>query len=209
MNESIELREELITVRLTVIFQLQQNIKLMSVSLIFSNDSSNGSQSSKNQTIVPSNIDSCASSNDTLADDSIYSLADSYADPDFEASATVNRDNRPVTRIREELDAHAANCTWELVDLPTGRILIRSKWVFKRKTNALGEVIRYKARLVVKGCSQTEGIDYNEIYAPVVRYASIGFSVSLAAQYNLKIYQMDAITAILQGELGNNLYVST
>lgn len=107
----------------------------------------------------------------------------------------------------EEIQSHTSNHTWDLVDLPANRRAIKSKWVFKRKTDALGNIIRYKARLVVKGCSQKEGVDYNEIYAPVVRYASIRFLVSLAAQYELDIYQMDAITAFLQGELSEEIYM--
>lgn len=109
--------------------------------------------------------------------------------------------------MKEEMESHFSNHTWDLVNLPADRKAIKSKWVFKRKTDAQGNVVRYKARLVVKGCSQKEGVDYNEIYAPVVRYASIRFLISLAAQFDLRIYQMDAITAFLQGELQEEIYM--
>lgn len=109
--------------------------------------------------------------------------------------------------MKEEIDAHISNHTWDIVDLPPNRVPIKSKWIFKKKTDAQGNVVRYKARLVVKGCSQKEGIDYTEIYSPVVRYASIRYLISLAAQFDLDIFQMDAITAFLQGELQEEIYM--
>lgn len=174
-------------------------------------------------------------SNDSM--DEYSQADDTHNDPNYRGNAEVNREDRPVTRMlhalnpfnfalltvsealdgdesvqwksamKEELDAHISNQTWELVDLPAGRVPIKSKWIFKRKTDSHGNVTRYKARLVVKGCSQKEGVDYNEIYAPVVRYASIRYLISLAAQFNLEIYQMDAITAFLQGELDETIYM--
>ena len=109
--------------------------------------------------------------------------------------------------MSDEIDSLNENRTWCLVDLPKGKKAIKCKWVFKRKTDAVGNVIRYKARLVGKGCSQTAGIDYNEIYSPVVRYASIRFLISIAAEYDLEIYQMDAVTAFLQGELNEEVFM--
>lgn len=72
-----------------------------------------------------------------------------------------------------------------------------------------GNLGRYKARLVIKGCSQREGIDYDEVYSPVVRYASIRYLISLAVQYNMGIYQMNAITALIQGDLDDAKYATT
>lgn len=62
------------------------------------------------------------------------------------------------------------NNTWTLVELPSGAKPIKSKWVFKKKRDENGDVQRYKARLVIKGCSQKPGIDFQETYSPVVRY---------------------------------------
>lgn len=109
--------------------------------------------------------------------------------------------------MKEELDSHMTNHTWDLAELPPGKKPIKSKWVFKKKTNANGEVIRYKARLVVKGCSQREGIDFDGIYSPVVRYVSIRYLISIAAQFDLDVFQLDAITAFLQGELEETIYM--
>lgn len=99
--------------------------------------------------------------------------------------------------IKEELNSHEVNNTLTLTDLPKGRKAIKSKWVFKIKKNHNGEISRCKARLVVKGCSQRQGIDYSETFAPVVRYTSLRFLFALAVKYDLKCYQLDAITAFL------------
>lgn len=107
----------------------------------------------------------------------------------------------------EEMDSHRMNETWSLVKLPTGRKPIKAKWVFKLKQNDNGEVVRYKARLVAKGCAQKYGIDYNETFSPVVRYASIRFLMALAVKNGYKVHQMDAITAFLQGELNEEIFM--
>lgn len=82
-----------------------------------------------------------------------------------------------------------------------------SKWVFKTKRDANGNIQKYKARLVIKGCAQKSGIDFTDTYAPVVRYSSIRFLISLACKLNLDIDQMDAVTAFLQGDLNEEIYM--
>jgi hypothetical protein len=66
--------------------------------------------------------------------------------------------------MEEEMASLDKNEAWDLVELPTGRNPIGSKWVFKKKLNAEGKVEKYKARLVAKGYSQVEGIDFGEIF---------------------------------------------
>lgn len=119
---------------------------------------------------------------------------------------TVTAMRRPdhqqwMAAMREEIEALHENETWVLTDLPKGRKAIKNKWVYKTKRGPDGAVERLKARLVVKGCSQRFGIDFDEVYSPVVRYSTIRYLMSLAAQHNLDIDQMDAITAFLQGKL--------
>jgi len=62
---------------------------------------------------------------------------------------------------------------WHLVDLPESAKMIGTKWVFKCKRDNRGVIVRNKARLVVQGFRQEEGIDYNEVYAPVARLEAI------------------------------------
>lgn len=80
--------------------------------------------------------------------------------------------------------------------------------MFKSKTNEEVKIIRSCFRLVIKGCAQRKGNDYDEVYAPVVRYTSVCFLLALAAKYNLEMIQMDAISAFLQGDKDTEIYMS-
>lgn len=107
-----------------------------------------------------------------------------------------------------EMESLAANNTWFLTELPPGKKAIKSKWVYKTKVNANGEEVCQKARLVVKGCSQQKGIDYDETFAPVVRYTSLRFLFALAAKHKLLIHQLDAVTAFLNGDLQEQIFMA-
>lgn len=107
----------------------------------------------------------------------------------------------------EEYSSLMKNKTWTLTDLPPGKKALPYKWVFKRKTDQIGNVMRYKARLVIKGYAQRWGTDYEEIYSPVVRYTTIRYLFALAARYGLAIDQMDAVSAFLQGEIDRDIYM--
>ena len=67
-----------------------------------------------------------------------------------------------------------------MVDLPDGKNVIGCKWIYKIKRNADGDVSIYKARLVAQGYSQVEGMDYEEVFAPVARYNSIQSILAIA-----------------------------
>lgn len=99
------------------------------------------------------------------------------------------------------------NKTWDLVQLPNGCKAISNKWVFKQKTDSNGNVIRYKARVVVKGCSQREGIDFVETFSPVVRYSSIRLLIAITVKFALQIEQMDVVTAFLHGDIKETIYM--
>lgn len=107
----------------------------------------------------------------------------------------------------EEMGSHRKNETWELVQLPQNCTAIAGKWVFKRKMNNNGEVIRYKARFVAKGFAQRYGRDYYETFSPVVRHTTIRFLLAMAVKNGMQIFQMDAETAFLQGDLHENVYM--
>ena len=84
----------------------------------------------------------------------------------------------------EEYRSLIANDTWDLVPLPKGRKFLRCKWVYKNKYASDGSVEILKARLVSKGFSQVEGIDYNETFSPVAKMNSIHLVLSLVALHN-------------------------
>jgi len=100
-----------------------------------------------------------------------------------------------------------SNNTWELVELPAGHKPIGCKWVFKVKYRSDGEVEHFKGRLVAKGYAQMYGIDYDETFAPVVRFSSIRTLLAFAVQNSLLIHQMDVVTAFLNGNLSEEIYM--
>jgi transposase InsO family protein len=109
--------------------------------------------------------------------------------------------------VNSEIESILQNHTWELVDLPPGCKPLGYKWIFKRKMKADGSIDKYKARLVVKGYKQKEGVDYFDTYSPVTRITSIRMLIAIAALYNLEIHQMDVKTAFLNGELDEEIYM--
>jgi hypothetical protein len=80
-----------------------------------------------------------------------------------------------------ELQSINKNKTWSLVNLPAGHKSIGLKWVFKLKRNAEGEIVKHKARLVAKGYVQKQGIDYDEVFAPVARLDIVRLLMAMAA----------------------------
>lgn len=123
-----------------------------------------------------------------------------------EAMTSMNADKWKAA-MNDEYQSLIENETWILEHLPQGRELVKCKWVYAIKENANGDVIRYKARLVAKGFSQIPGIDYQETFAPVVRYTSIRILLAIAASRNLQISQLDAVTAFLNGNLYEEIYM--
>jgi ribonuclease HI len=107
----------------------------------------------------------------------------------------------------KELQSIIDNGCFEEVILPAGKKAIDGKWVFKTKTGANGEIIKYKARLVVRGFQQVEGVDYFETYAPVVKFDSLRLIIALAARDNLFMHQLDVETAFLNGELEEEVFM--
>lgn len=109
--------------------------------------------------------------------------------------------NKWKEAMQDEYDSLMENETWKLVKMSEEKKAIKCKWVYGIKRDAEGNTIKYKARLVAKGYSQQRGIDYEETFAPVVRYTSIRVLLAIASHLKLQVTQMDAITAFLNGEL--------
>ena len=91
--------------------------------------------------------------------------------------------------------------------MPKGAKKIGVKWVFKTKLNEKGEVDKCKVRLVAKGYAQRQGIDYNEVFAPVARWDTIRMVLALAAQKGWSVYQLGVKSVFLHGELKEDVYV--
>ncbi|GJR70550.1 retrotransposon protein, putative, ty1-copia subclass [Tanacetum coccineum] len=110
--------------------------------------------------------------------------------------------------MEEEMDSLRKNKTWELVDPPAGQKLVSSKWLYKIKEGIKGvQKPRYKARLVARGFTQRAGIDYNEVFSPVVRHTSIRVILALTACKDYELEQLDVKTAFLHGNLEEVIYM--
>lgn len=107
--------------------------------------------------------------------------------------------------MNEELRSLEKNGTWELSEMPPGRMAIGCKRAFKIKRKADGSIERYKARLVTKGYAQ-EGINYTETFAPVMKL-SLRTLLAIGATQRMHIHQMDVKTAFLNGDLQKENYM--
>ena len=136
-----------------------------------------------------------------------YALAAEMSDAEGLEPRTLTeakrREDWPLweTAIKDELAVLEKNDTWVLTELPPNANVVGSKWVFRAKKNAGGEIIRYKARLVAQGFSQVPGVDYFDTFAPVARLASIRTVLAMAADLDLELHQIDIKGAYLNGEL--------
>ncbi|GKF07094.1 retrotransposon protein, putative, ty1-copia subclass [Tanacetum coccineum] len=90
--------------------------------------------------------------------------------------------------IKSEIDSILQNHTWELVDLLSGCKPLGYKWIFRKKRKADSTIDKYKARLVIKGFRQREGLDYFDTYSPVTRITSIRMVLVIAALRKLEVH---------------------
>ncbi|GJV25822.1 putative ribonuclease H-like domain-containing protein [Tanacetum coccineum] len=113
-----------------------------------------------------------------------------------------------VDAMQEELLQFEIQKVWILVDLPYGKKAIGTKWVYRNKKDERGVVVRNKARLVAQGHRQEEGIDYDEVFAPVARLEAIRIFLAYASYMGFIVYQMDVKSAFLYGKIDEEVYVS-
>ena len=93
-------------------------------------------------------------------------------------------DPRWKAAMNDEMSSLQKNQTWELMDLPTGKETVGCRWIFTVKYKADGTIKRFKARLVAKGYTQTYGIDYTEMFAPIAKINTICVLLSLATNFD-------------------------
>jgi hypothetical protein len=88
--------------------------------------------------------------------------------------------------MHEELNNFAHNKVCELLKRPSDQNVIGTKWVFRNKQDENRVIVRNKARLVAQGYSQVEGLDFNEIFAPIARLKAIQILFAYATSHNIK-----------------------
>ncbi|GJS22931.1 putative ribonuclease H-like domain-containing protein [Tanacetum coccineum] len=110
-------------------------------------------------------------------------------------------------QMQEELLQFKLQEVWVLCDLPEGKRVIGTKWVFRNKRDERGTIIKNKARLVAQGYRQEEGVDYDEVFAPVARIEAIRLFLAFASFMGFIVYQMDVKSAFLYGNITEEVYV--
>ena len=136
------------------------------------------------------------------------SLTTDVDEPDtVEAALCGEKSQQWKEAMDAEYSSLMENETWDLVPPPEGVNVVGSRWVFKIKRDEEGEIDRHKARLVAQGYSQTQGVDYQEVFSPVARQASLRSLLALANAHNLEVHQMDVKTAFLNGEIDCDIYM--
>ncbi|KAK9080219.1 hypothetical protein SSX86_001895 [Deinandra increscens subsp. villosa] len=135
----------------------------------------------------------------------LFSCFISQEEPTSVAAAL--KDDNWIEAMQAELLKFKLLNVWHLIEAPKGIEPIPVKWIFKNKRDDRGIIIRNKARLVVKGYLQEDGIDYDEVYAPVARLEAIRIFLAYVASMDITVYQLDVKTAFLYGELDEDVYV--
>lgn len=137
-----------------------------------------------------------------------YVLLTDGGEPECYAEAMEDEHKKEwVDAMQDEMKSLHENHTFELVKLPKGKRALKNRWVYRVKQEEHTSQPRYKARLVVKGFSQKKGIDFDEIFSPVVKMSSIRVVLGLAASLDLEVEQMDVKTAFLHGDLEKEIYM--
>ncbi|XP_075076649.1 uncharacterized protein LOC142163277 [Nicotiana tabacum] len=135
-------------------------------------------------------------------------LASFSSDTEPSSFSQASKDVRWVKAMQLEIEALEQNYSWEVVDLPSGKIPVGCKWVYKIKYNADGSVERFKARLVAKGYTQQEGLDFHDTFSPVAKLTTVRTVVVAAALKGWLIFQMDVHNAFLNGDLEEEVDMS-
>ncbi|KAK1692531.1 hypothetical protein QYE76_009228 [Lolium multiflorum] len=129
----------------------------------------------------------------------------------FAAEPTSHVDALSVPAWKTAMDAEFSalkiNNTWRLVDPPPGRHIVGCKWVFKLKHKPDGTVDRHKPRLVAKGFTQCQGIDYTDTFSPVVKPTTVRLILSIVVSRGWQLHQVDVQKAFLHGDIQEEVYM--
>nr|GEU88794.1 hypothetical protein [Tanacetum cinerariifolium] len=112
-----------------------------------------------------------------------------------------------IKAMQDKLIKFKLQQVWTLVDLPYGKRVIGTKWIYRNKKDERGIVVRNKARLVVQGYTQEKGIDYDEVFAPVARIEAIRLFLVYASFKDFVVCQMDVKSVFMYGKIEEEVYV--
>ena len=136
------------------------------------------------------------------------STVEADSDPQTFEEATSRPDSdKWLAAMQEELESLAKNDVWTLVDRPRNCNIVSNRWVYRIKRSPEGKIERYRARLVARGFSQVEGVDYFETYAPTANMVVVRTLFAYAAIEGLHVQQFDIKAAFLYGDLEETVYM--
>ncbi|GJW96720.1 retrotransposon protein, putative, ty1-copia subclass [Tanacetum coccineum] len=136
-----------------------------------------------------------------------HELGDLGEPANYKAALLDPESDKWLNAMNVEIQSMKDNEVWDLAELPPNGKTVGSNWLFKKKTDMDGAVHTYKARLMVKGYTQTLRIDYEETFSPVADIRAIRILIARAAFYDYEIWQMDVKTAFLNGYLSEEVYM--
>nr|GEZ42135.1 retrotransposon protein, putative, Ty1-copia subclass [Tanacetum cinerariifolium] len=134
-------------------------------------------------------------------------LGDLGEPANYKAALLDPESDKWLNAMNVEMQSIKDNEVWVLVELPPNGKIVGSKWIFKKKTNMDGAVHTYKARLVVKGYTQTSRVNYEETFSPVADIRAIRILIAIAVYYDYEIWQMNVKIAFLNGYLSEEVYM--
>jgi hypothetical protein len=139
-----------------------------------------------------------------ILDDPELLLVSAEEPPTF---TVAERDANWHRAMMEKMKSIEDNRTWELVEPPAGCRPIGLKWVYKVKRDERGTIVKYKSRLVACGFVQREGIDFEEVFAPVACMESVRLLLAMAVAKDWRVHHLDVKSAFLNGELAETVFV--
>lgn len=148
-----------------------------------------------NRGVPPDRLVLAISGQPSVVTPSTYSEAISSPERDYWAEA-----------MNSEIESLMRYGVFEIVNRPNDKRVLKVKWHYDLKRDPTGAIERFKARLVVKGFQQIEGVDFGEIHAPVAHFTSLRILLAVAMKQGMKLYQIDVETAYLNSHLKEELY---
>nr|GEY45738.1 hypothetical protein [Tanacetum cinerariifolium] len=136
-----------------------------------------------------------------------HELGDLGEPANYKAALLDPKSEKWLNAMNVEMQSMKDNRVWVLVELPPNGKTVGCKWLLKKKTDMDRVVHTYKACLVAKGYTQTQGIDYEETFSPVADIRAIRILIAITAYYDYEIWQMDVKIAFLKGYLNEEVYM--
>jgi hypothetical protein len=126
----------------------------------------------------------------------------------FEEAMRSAHSSKWLEPMEDEMRSMSTNIVWNLEEIPKWAKTVGCKWVYKMKCDSKGNIERFKARLMAKGFTQREGIDYTETFSLISCKDSLRIIMALVMHYDLELHQMDVKTTFLNGDLLENVYMA-